>query len=266
MRHALLLFAAACSPSHERSEADAGTAPDDDAGGRDDAGDLDGGAPGCTSPVRGHAEIALLPDEAPIDDQVVALFWEDTACAPEIVGACELRECTSDSSMRLTAGEVELFGDLGEAMLRHDTRQGLYYRSMRFDELWAASGTAGVRASGGAFPAFELEVVLPPLLEVTSVPTGPITGTISFAWTASPGPDVTLHAMAPGGVSIACTYPRTAGTGEIPAELLARLGAVTANIMLNTTAEAEVCAPSHVVSIGAAHRPFDESMEIEVPE
>jgi hypothetical protein len=270
MRFALFLLAA-CTTTQDPPAIDAAPAHVDAGGAATDAGPdptADAGAAGCTSPMRGYVEIAHEPgEEAGRQDNAVALFWDARdACEPEIVGACSYLPCAAPAAARMVAGTVELYGSLGEHSLRHDAPQGIYYVVSDFEAAWTPGETVAARASGAAFPAFDLGVTIPPLLELTTPPPAEITGAFEVAWTPASGPDVLVYLISESGPSITCSFPNTAGEGEIPLEALTRLGAVRANVAVVVENEREDCSPSHRVAVAAAYRPFDEWLEIRLPE
>lgn len=271
MRFALLLFAA-CTTTQDPPEVDAAPAhvdagpestPDADPGPTPDAG-----APGCTSPTRGYVEIAHEPGEEPRTlDNAVALFWDArTACEPEVVRQCSFLACSSPATSRMVAGTVELYGNVGDHPLRHDDEQGLYFVVADFESGWTPGEMVAARGSGAEFPAFDLGVTIPPLLELTMPPPAEITGAFEVGWTPLSGTDVHVTLISESGPSVTCSFPSTAGEGEVPLEMLTRLGAARANVAVTISTEREDCFPSHRVMVAARYRPFDEWLEIRLPE
>jgi hypothetical protein len=199
---------------------------------------------------------------------VAARFGPDAAryseCpAQRTIGACSVGQCSfAISASAPTAGEIVISGGSTEIAMSPDAG-GSYALSDVPGTLFTGGESLTFVASGGEVPGFSGTIVAPTPLELAEpqLPDSPTTAVtlvrgapLTVAWTGTSSGVMRVQlARQPRDVAttVTCRFDVAAGTGTVPADLIAQLPTGTGAIVFSQLSASDVTAGEWTVSIEA---------------
>ncbi len=203
--------------------------------------------------------------------EIYAQFQEATsdfnpACATTTVGACTFSSCGPDAGIGpagVSAGTITVTGgDLASPVSLSDPGGDDEEYVDQLESMFFAPGqTLTASASGGVVPAFgPVSVVAPAYITLTApvvvsgAVTIPTTSDLSVSWTGGqPGAVVYFQSFgATQGQVLNCAFDATAGSGTIPAAVMAPLEGAAGAVLIWAQGTSEtITAGSYVVTESA---------------
>jgi hypothetical protein len=263
----------------------AGCADDNGAGARDlsmpvDAGvtrhDLAGDSGAFNGPKTGvvtaTSSTFMVPPMTPFSIAGASASFDqgNAICADEIKAPCTITRCGGANVDYASAGTVSVYAPARAMPLTLTAAADGSYAMFSDDmgKLWDGTGSEMVRfvAAGAEVPMFDDMVVAPgkvtimtPVPPAVGPPGTPVMGIprnadLTFTWMGSSPGDLTVVVL-PSDTStvnsISCAFSPAANTGTVPKEVLGRLPAGMATLVVGTTNSKKITAGAWTVSLVA---------------
>jgi hypothetical protein len=159
-------------------------------------------------------------------------------CAQRTEGPCTVKVCQADAGtapVAVSAGDVTASGGTGAPIVAHASSSASYSAGLPMPaSRWHAGDMVTISAAGDTVPAFSVMLPFPSALAMTtpaapgnSFPPFDHTMDLAFTWSPTTGSNdahiVIQQSRPDAGVTVACRFDRSAGTGTVPAAAMSDL-------------------------------------------
>lgn len=220
-------------------------------------------APTRFGSVRAGASSFTAGTQTSTESMASALFIDTGAtasgCSRTVVGECTMYRCTGTGFRYPGAGDIQVKPATGTGFTLSPTADGYYVEQINTSALlFAANQGVTLSAAGKDVPAFTADLTVPSSSFTISSPNA---GRNNLGWIIPKASDFQIDwstnaarvaveltqgtSEAFGGVTIRCSFAGSAGSGKVPASLLANLKATVgstnpARILLGPVASKQV--------------------------